>query len=262
MGSDPHSAGAAGRLSADRRASRRMRRGRHATLVEDDRARSRQRPPGHLEMVTAQQQVRRVVPARCRRHDRDNGGPGLAAAGALGIPQRAPVNGGPGGPPGIGRFAAPGGVPPEETAHKGRFPQASRRGAGSEFPSQKGRKARDCLTRGPDGRGAVRTPAPRQNGDTQRDEHEMPRLEPGLGDKWQGKKNARNFGKHGDRNPESRVPRLCCLCSRRCIGGGARGTDPLGATEAQVYPGAACPGRSASCASGRVRRPRCISSSA
>ena len=135
--------------------TRGWRRDWQAGTVEDDRARRRERPPGHPVMVTAQQQVRRMVPAGHRRHDRDNRRPGRAAAGTVGIPQRAPVNGAPGGLPGTGRFAASGGVPPEETAHKGRLPQASCRVAGSQFPSQEGRKARDCLTRGRDGRGAV-----------------------------------------------------------------------------------------------------------
>jgi hypothetical protein len=97
-------------------------------------------------MVTAQQQVRRVVPAGYRRHDRDNRRPGRTAAGTVGGPQRAPVNGVPSGLPRIGRFAAPGGASREETAHKGRIPQASCRVAGSQFPSQEGRKARSCLT--------------------------------------------------------------------------------------------------------------------
>jgi hypothetical protein len=71
-----HPAVSAGRhlLSAGHRRNRSWRWDWQAGLVEDDRARRRERLPGHPVMVTAQQQVRRVVPAGYRRHDRDNKG--------------------------------------------------------------------------------------------------------------------------------------------------------------------------------------------
>jgi hypothetical protein len=64
--------------------------------VVDRRACRQQRKAGRPVMVTAQQQVSVVVPARGRRYDRNHNRLGRAAAGTAGQPEPAPVNGRPG----------------------------------------------------------------------------------------------------------------------------------------------------------------------
>jgi hypothetical protein len=68
----------------------------HASPVEDDGARSRERFAGYPVMMPAQEQLRGVIPAGCGRHDDDHGRFGRAAAGAVGHPERLPVHGRPG----------------------------------------------------------------------------------------------------------------------------------------------------------------------
>jgi len=112
---------------------------RPASGVVDHRACRRQGQTGRPVMMSAQQQVSGVVPARCRRHDRDYDWLGRTAASAAGLPQYPPVSGGHGGcgPLAIRRIAANGGRLRELRPHDKRLAHTAARDPGPLLPGSR-----------------------------------------------------------------------------------------------------------------------------